>query len=295
MNAYYGIGEPTDYTKAYQCFKEQNVANFIILMTLNGEGTPKDPELAKKTMDMWFQAEPWASSEVDGNAIRNAVAQHVQDPNSPRVDFCKDLAESTYSMGFCSGVDEQLQKQESGDSLRAIGDSFTPPQRAKWNEVLQAKERYAKLEGDRILKQYEDGSIRGVAYDSQIMLVRGNFDQLASEVFVNHNLDTLTPDERKQLDSQMRAAYQTDIDDYVEGQSYLDQSNSSADDKQKYAKNVADYKQIAADSQQAWENLAKLLAELAADIDKTKGTNMVASITADLTQARIGEIKNSPG
>jgi len=68
VNAYYGIDGPINFGKAYKCFGDNQVYEFLIIMELNGEGTPKNTKQAERTMDTWLKADP-------DNAI-NAEADH---------------------------------------------------------------------------------------------------------------------------------------------------------------------------------------------------------------------------
>jgi hypothetical protein len=58
VNAYYGIGEPINFGKAYKCFSDNQVHEFLIIMQLNGEGTPKNAKQAERTMDTWLKTDP---------------------------------------------------------------------------------------------------------------------------------------------------------------------------------------------------------------------------------------------
>lgn len=294
VDAYYGIGQPVDYDKAFKCFQNHDVRQFVILMTLNGEGTPKDPKLAEQDLQTWGLEASTSNEDIN---LKNDVQEHLRDAGASRADYCHDIAYSVYSLGFCSWIRERLQKQDFDNAMAAIRTSFTPAQRAKWDELLRAEEGYEKQDASRLLKQFQEGTVRGVAYDMQLMYVRENFRNLMTDVFVKGQLSPVTGDEQKQLASALQAAYQADVKGYSEGEDFLDQPDSSALEKQAYASNVAEYTQDAEAAQQAWAKLRDLCAAFAADAYKSaqKGMDVSASMVAILTRLRILEIKNSPG
>jgi len=294
VEAYYGIGRPVDYGKAFKCFQGHDVRQFIVLMTLNGEGTPKDPKLAEQDLETWGLD---ASAGNEAGNLKSQVQEHMRDADAPRVEFCHDIAYSMYSLGFCSWIRERLQKQEFDKAMGAIRSTFTPAQQQKWDALLRAEERYEKLDANRLLKQFQEGTVRGVAYDMQLMYVRDNFRALMTDVFVKGQLSPATADEQKQLASGMQAAYQDDVKGYSDGEDFLDQPDSSAIEKQDYARNVGQYRQDAEASQQAWETLRDLCAAFATDAYQgaQKGMDVSASMAASLMRLRIREIRNSPG
>jgi hypothetical protein len=294
VDAYYGIGQPVDYDKAFKCFQDHDVRQFVILMTLNGDGTPKDPKRAQQDLAAWGLDASAGNEDIN---LKNDVQEHLRDPAASRADYCHDIAYSVYSLGFCSWIRERLQKQDFDNAMDVIRGSFTPAQQQKWDELLRAEEAYEKLDASRLLKQFQEGTVRGVAYDMQLMYVRENFRDLVTDAFVRGQLIPATADVQKQLASALQAAYQADVDGYSEGEDFLDQRDSSALEKQAYASNVAEYAQDAEASQQAWARLRDLCAAFARDAYKgaQKGMDVSASMTASLTRLRILELKNSPG
>ncbi len=286
VDAYYGIGEAVDYSKAYACFQEHEVQQFIILMLLNGEGTAKDPKQAAEDLHAWSLDH---NDEGENGNLKKEVESHVGNPQAPRVDFCKDIAYSMYSIGFCSGIENALAQQESDLMMKKIRGSLQPAQQVEWDKVQEAFSRYQRDEGSRIEKQFEQGTIRGVAYDSHLEYVRSNFQKLVVMAFLKKGLSPAEAGESKTLLSRVQTAYQADIDDYVKSMSNMDGPNSPDE-----AKDIAEYKEIAETSQKAWEAVRDLCSALAADVYKQNGVDGSTSMSVAMSKLRIDEIRDNP-
>ena len=294
VNAYYGIGQRVNYDKAYKCFQSKNVYEFMAIMQLNGEGTPKNAQKAEQTMKLWFKSDPDNADNVDADQMRQAVAAHLADPHAPRTDFCDDVGYTTYSMDFCSDVQNRLQEQKTRKAMHAIRASLNPAQQVLWDSIQNAEKIYARAEGLRIYKRYESGTIRAIAADAQVSSVRDDFQGLMTTVFANRSLKPASSLTVGRLNSELRKKYKSDIDEFIQDEAYLIEPDSSAEERRQYASTVADYKIDAKNSQTAWETLRKKCAALAKGIYKQKGVDWSVSVSAAMLKLRIEEIENDP-
>jgi hypothetical protein len=210
------------------------------------------------------------------------------------IDFCKDIGYTTYSMDFCAGIQNQLQQQQIEAAMRTIRGTLDTKQQEMWDKIQEAENKYARAEGQRIYKQYEEGTIRGVAYASQVSYVRDNFQKLMTEVFAKKALKPATPAELKTLDIDMQNYYQADIEKYIGEMSYLNDPDSSGDDKLQYVSDVTEYKTNAEDSQKTWQEMRDECAALVTSVYKQNGTDWSASLSAAMTKIRIQEIQSDP-
>lgn len=296
VNAYYGIGEKTDYAKAYKCFSTKQVWPYLIIMQLNGEGVPANPDKAKEFMDDWLKADPINAQTTDVTQMEQIVERrlHAKKPSSKKINFCADVAGTTYSMDFCGDLNNKIQQQTDNIAMTVIRAKLNPGQVVLWDKIQVAADTYEKAEGERLLQQYVNGTIRGIAYESQISFVRHNFIELMKNVFNKRELKPATTAKLEKLNMDMMAAYKRDVDKYIEANSFMNDPGSTDDLKQQYQSDISTYKADAKESQKAWEVLCNLSATLAASVYSNKSTDWTASMQVAMTKIRIIEIKNDP-
>lgn len=293
---YYGIGQPVDYSKAYACFKAHSIYEYMIVMQLNGEGVPRDVHKAEALMQAWLQADPDNANSVDETGMEGILNGRLQDnnPNPPKVEYCKDVGYTTISMDFCAAVNDRMEQHNYDATMSSIRAGLNTQQAAIWDRMQVVFAEYQKAEGERLFQQYADGTIRGVVYQGQISYVRANFLKLMQDVFVTKGLAPVSTEESKKLEAQLKSAYQADVDKYADGQSYLNGIDSSADDKKQYADNIAEYRSDAENSQNTWYKLRDLCAALASSVYKKKGVDWSASMAVAMAKIRVIDIQNDP-
>lgn len=296
VNAYYGIGEALDYTKAYKCFASLNIYQYMIVMQLNGEGVPANPKKAKELLDAWLKADPDNARSADETQMESVVEQRLNSAyvTAPKLDYCKDVAGTTYSMDFCAGVNDRMEQHNYDATMNSIRAGLNTKQAAIWDQIQVVFAEYQKAEGERLFQQYADGTIRTAVYEGQISYVRANFLKLMQDVFVAKSLAPASTEESKKLEAELKSAYQADVDKYADGQSYLNGIDSSADDKKRYADNIAEYKSDVENSQSTWYKLRDLCASLASGVYQKKGVDWSSSMTIAMTKIRVLDIQNDP-
>lgn len=291
---YYGIGEPVDYPKAYACFEAHSIYEYMIVMQLNGEGVPQDVQKAEALMQAWLQADPDNANSIDETGMEGILKERLNDknPNPPKINYCQDVGYTTISINFCAAVNDRMEQHQFGETMNSIRASLDPKQAATWDQIQATFAEYQKAEGERMYQQYADGTIRGAAYEGQVSYVRANFLKLMRDVFVAKGLAPVSAQESKKLEADLKSAYQADVDKYVDARSYLNDTNSSADDKKKYVDDIAEYKGDAENSQNAWNKLMGLCVTLASGVYQQKGVDWDASMAAAMAKIRILDIQN---
>lgn len=298
-NAYYGIGEPIDYRKAYQCFESLKVWQFMIVMQLNGQGVPVSAEKAREYMQDWLKADPMNANSVDETQMEKMIRERKGKKlgEYPKVDFCQDVGYTTYSMDFCASVQDRLEQAAFDATMSSIRSSLSPPQQVLWDEIQQTLKNYEEAEGQRIYQQFIDGTIRAIAYNSQKSFVRTNFKDLMQSAF---EARSLKPQSRPQLDAvtkELEEAYNKDETDYA--QDFAPPSGSSGTDERlrhEYAEYISDYKVDAQKSQAIWKRLLDLCQDLAASVyaNEDKTVDWRVSMAVALSENRIAELKDNP-
>src|SRR5947209_5678073 len=110
-DVYFGIHHAPDFSRALKlCESERNWA-LLIVMHLNGEGTPIDVRKAEELLRAWQKEDPSQSDSLEAQALRQAIDQRKQHPGVayPRLDFCRDVALDTVTMNTCASIDEEIE------------------------------------------------------------------------------------------------------------------------------------------------------------------------------------------
>jgi hypothetical protein len=75
---YFGINRAPDFPKALRCYEAEKNWEFLILMHLNGEGTPADVQKADELFRTWQKAEPDQANSMQAEALRKAIEERKQ-------------------------------------------------------------------------------------------------------------------------------------------------------------------------------------------------------------------------
>ena len=101
--SYLGVDGTRDYARALDLCTADNSGAFIALIYLNGEGTPRNLEMADAALKLWKQKSPDHFSSSQAAALENAVNECRRGGTGacPRINYCKDLAEATLDLEIC--------------------------------------------------------------------------------------------------------------------------------------------------------------------------------------------------
>src|SRR3954454_664881 len=72
-DAYFGIHGAPDFSQALRCYEAHKEWQFLILLHLNGEGTPADVQKAEELFQAWQKAEPDQMDTLEAKALREAI------------------------------------------------------------------------------------------------------------------------------------------------------------------------------------------------------------------------------
>ena len=301
VNAYYGIGQAVDYTKAYKCFDSHKIYEYLIPMQLNGEGVPASIDKAKKLMDEWLIADPDNAGSLDETNMQKLLDERSSSASEShkKVDFCHDIAGTNYAGGFCVWVQDQLDKQELEKSIGHIQAKLHGGELAMWRAILKDFNSYLNAEGERGMQLYAGGSAAGSAYTLQQTFVRQHFYAAMQTIFGGMNLIPSSKGDLTKAEADMQSAYDASIANYeVSYAPPAATSTETADDKEfreTEANYVAQYKDDVATSQTKWLSLRDACAKLAVAVYKGKpNVDWNLSAKRALTAVRMGDLKNRP-
>jgi uncharacterized protein YecT (DUF1311 family) len=172
---YYGIGRARDLKRAFTCEMRAPDENKnwmrLTVMHLNGEGTPASLEQARAAFK--HVSERDASTE----AMEKALALRVANPNAafPRIDFCKEIAQTTLDGNDCDAIRQRRADAGAGGALKAVRGSLDRAGAKRFDELKRAFDAFRKADGERMYQAFIDGSIRNEKAMAQEDFVQRNF------------------------------------------------------------------------------------------------------------------------
>jgi hypothetical protein len=99
---YYGWGRARDVKKALACYRASNDWMMLAILQINGEGAPVDIAGARASLNRV------ESKDADFEALDRIIKKREANPTAKfrRVDFCKDVANTTPSVDVCQAREE---------------------------------------------------------------------------------------------------------------------------------------------------------------------------------------------
>jgi hypothetical protein len=162
VDYYFGIGVKQDFVKALRLFQQEKDYVFLVLMHLNGEGTPVDLAKAQQLLaeDLAQQGRRYATMGV----LEEIVTERLKAPAKtyPRVLFC-EVATTTPDINQCASIQLALSNQAAEALVRKVTDGMGPAQRSNLQAVVQHFDTMNEHEGSRVYMEYISGTVRGFA------------------------------------------------------------------------------------------------------------------------------------
>jgi hypothetical protein len=162
---YFGIGQQRDLKRAFACemAEPEPKRNWVLIgvMNLNGDGTPRDLRRAREALEHNRPGE----CGVTCAALEEALRRQEAAPGKPhrRVDYCKDIAQTTTDVNYCLGVQARKEAFVRKREERDLSVGLAPAQRKRFAAVAQAFAKLKDADGAREYQNFKDGTIRSEA------------------------------------------------------------------------------------------------------------------------------------
>jgi hypothetical protein len=162
---YFGIGQQRDFNRAFACEmakpEQERHWALLALMYLNGEGTARDLRRAREAL---------AHNRTDYcgatcAALDEALRRHEASPTKHhgRIDYCKDIAQTTPDVNYCLGVEERKEELRGKRAGKALAAALAPEARKRFAALPQAFAKFKEADGSREYQNFKEGTIRGEA------------------------------------------------------------------------------------------------------------------------------------
>jgi uncharacterized protein YecT (DUF1311 family) len=158
---YHGIGIAKDLPRARACF-ERKVAGersedssttldrfFLAAMLIDAQGGPADPARVEPLLHGWSM----------DRLLEEVPKRSRPDPGREPLDFCKNIAESTFSVGQCMGVERLRVAAERVRVDRLLFSRLDAESRKLASKARDAWTDFAQKEGNVYGDMYRGGTL----------------------------------------------------------------------------------------------------------------------------------------
>jgi uncharacterized protein YecT (DUF1311 family) len=295
---YYGIHHTQDLTQALKCYEAEKRWEMLIVMSLNGEGTPASVAKAEELLLAWQKADPSQADSLQAQAFRKIIDERKPHPGGAfsKIDFCGDVAGDTVSMTACAALEDEMAEAGVEAGAVQVKAGLTPAQAALLDKVVAEYEAFKKAEGRRMYQQSIDVTSRGMASFSQQSVVRSGFLSLLGDVVVRRELQPAGKEDFEVADRALNREYQKDLKDSTASWKDGAKEAGSQADRDQYRRYVQDYKVAAKSAQLHWIRYRDLWAELAGSLfkDNKSVPDPALSIKTAVTRMRVSELQSDP-
>jgi hypothetical protein len=177
---YFGIGRDRDFASARACafierFKDVNKDNnlfigpgILAMVFANGEGTPRDIDLARRFTCEIKEAAP---SETETRLrLLDKIAANPKDAR--HFDLCA-TATTGQSATWCESIQLRIHDTRRYDELVKMVDTLTPPQQEAFKTIQAAEQEFEAARAEKEVDQ--TGTIRGALVQQEQDRIRAQF------------------------------------------------------------------------------------------------------------------------
>jgi len=287
---------PQSYAKAFACFRDESDPPdyiWLILMTLNGEGTPQSVKKARELLTLAQQKPECCDSEMLEEAM-GIVERYEKDPASlkERLKIC-DFAQGTNGVEVCWADFESTMEAKYDAELKLIEANLSPPAKATLDALKDMFGRFQKADGGSMYDEHVEGTGRGSFARGQEILDRSNFASLIRKVVKDHGLTPRSQQELQAKDKELNSVYRKRIEDatrdwdaFLKDPTAKDRWPDLRHDRAQFLDSAKDAERLWIKLQEPWKKLAEELyrAEMPPEeIDR--------AIETELREVRIQEIQ----
>lgn len=163
---YFGLGVQKDPGLALKNCQGDADAEILLLILLNGEGTPVDLDRAQAIVGKLAAAERkdgWGP-DMTLQHFMELIRERRKHPDrkAKRLDY-GNIAMTTYDMNYYANIKNRLKQQELNRQVAKQSVGLSAPQIKALKKVNDTFESLVKLSRNRMYLNYIDGSIRGIA------------------------------------------------------------------------------------------------------------------------------------
>jgi uncharacterized protein YecT (DUF1311 family) len=217
-DSYFGFSSPPNFSKALQCFEGQKTWPYLVVMYLNGQGSPRDVHKAEQ----WFAAgqkmapvdwpAEWTAAEL--SSLKQAIeeAKGTSNKNSSSVDLCSDiLSGTTPEMDYCTAIGELVSERQFSEMIATTRAGLGSADALILDRVVASFKAYQEADKNRAYSAWIGGTIRNMRSMGQAKLIRDDFSGLVEKTIRKRDLEPADKVAFQAADDTLNRAYRDNL------------------------------------------------------------------------------------
>jgi uncharacterized protein YecT (DUF1311 family) len=278
-DSYYGLNGKVDYDKAFQCYEKQQDWPMLILLHLNGEGTPADVEKAEALL----HAHQQDLSDDYIKEVKKAVDARKKAPSAKHspLHFCNDLAFTNMEMDQCRRIDDLIAAAKFDTLHAGLNHKLSKTEASLLNKLVDAFEAFRQADADAVFNSLGGSpNYMSMFATEQSVALREHFQKLVEDIIEKRQLKATDEKTFKIADAELNRIYR----DMIRNTDEID------------AETPANYKKALKAAQLAWIKYRDTWADVVRLIykDYPSINHPDVAIKTLVTQLRIKELDRGP-
>jgi hypothetical protein len=269
---YYGIGVPQSFPKAFECFQKADDDIWLIVMTLNGEGTPQS---VKKARELLTRAQQKAKNRSpDMETAADMVKEREKDPAllKTKVGIRDFVCDAEHWNGLrpdfevCLADFAGYVKARNDAKLELIEAKLSAPARAPLDQIKKLFADFQWADGTWEDNEHIDGTGHACRAWVQQILDQSNFASLIRTVVRDHALKRRSEQELQAKDKELNSVYRKRLDDgtndwdaWLKDPAYKDDWPGIRRERAKYLEYARSAERVWIKLQEPWKKLCEEL------------------------------------
>jgi uncharacterized protein YecT (DUF1311 family) len=217
-DSYFGFSAPPNFSKALPCFEGQKTWPYLVIMYLNGQGTPRDVQKAEQSFATGQKMGPvdwpaeWTAAEM--SSLKQAIgeAKDTSNKNSSDVDLCSDiLSGTTPEMDYCTAIGELVSERQFSEMLATTRAKLGPADESVFDRVVASFKAYQEADKNRAYLAWIGGTIRNMRSMGQAKLLRDDFSGLVEKTIRRRELEPADQVAFQAADDALNRAYRDNL------------------------------------------------------------------------------------
>lgn len=281
LQLYYGSQGEVNYSKAYNCFKENDDKNMVALMTFNGQGIEKDINLSKKMIQQSCKSCPNCYGHT--SSLMQLIYKLSFENKTTEPILISDIVMSTVDINTDLNYQNQRRQFEQKSKMNKIISPLSEKAQDEFTELTKIANKYFDEESWWQTRNYRGGSIRSTFALTRKEELQENFYNLVMQMLQLKDIPSKTANDFKKTDQQLNDTYNQLVQKIKTQQ---DQSEALADKTE-----LLKSQRLWIKYKNAWVNFFK---KAYVTNSESKADDTQNYISNYLTQDRINELLYNP-
>ncbi|MGA6970551.1 MAG: hypothetical protein WBY93_02910 [Candidatus Binatus sp.] len=275
-DSYFGFSGPPNFSEALQCFENNKIWSYLVVMYLNGQGGPRDVQKAEQWFATGQKMAPieWpgglSGGEVSSLKQNIEKARSTSDKDWDPIDLCSDVfVLDTRETQYCTAIRELVSERQFSEMLASTRTELDSADKSIFDRVIASFKAYQEADTKRAYLAWAGGTIASMRSMDQAGFLRDDFAALVKKTVQKRELEPADKIAYSAADQVLNQTYREDL-----------QGGSS------------EYKKSARIAELHWIRYRDGWAELATALfsDRKKDPDPAMSMKTALSKVRVNEL-----